>query len=54
MQNDWRSEINVGKFRRQSSSRYGTEVNRMCKPDFLLNVALNKSKEITAAFAGKS
>lgn len=29
------------------------EVNRMCKPDFLLNVALNKSKEITAAFAGE-
>ena len=29
------------------------EVNRMCKPDFMLNVALNKSKEITAAFAGE-
>ena len=28
------------------------EVNRMCKPDFF-NVALNKSKEITAAFAGE-
>lgn len=29
------------------------EVNLMCKPDFLLNVALNKKKEITAVFAGE-
>ncbi|WP_206921906.1 nickel-dependent lactate racemase [Alicyclobacillus suci] len=29
------------------------EVNRMCKPDFLLNVTLNKSKEITGVFAGE-
>lgn len=28
------------------------EVNRMCKPDFMLNVALNKNKAITAAFGG--
>ncbi|KPV42876.1 nickel-dependent lactate racemase [Alicyclobacillus ferrooxydans] len=30
-----------------------TEVNRMCKPDFMLNVTLNKSKEITQVFAGE-
>jgi len=29
------------------------EVNRMCKPDFLLNVTLNGRKEITAVFAGE-
>ncbi|MDF2921628.1 MAG: hypothetical protein K0R57_542 [Paenibacillaceae bacterium] len=29
------------------------EVNRMCKPDFLLNVTLNKEKEITQVFAGE-
>ncbi|WP_134704364.1 nickel-dependent lactate racemase [Ammoniphilus sp. YIM 78166] len=28
------------------------EVNRMCPPDFLLNVTLNREKEITAVFAG--
>jgi lactate racemase len=28
------------------------EVNRMCKPHFMLNVALNGKKEITNAFAG--
>lgn len=28
------------------------EVNRMCKPHFMLNVALNGRKEITNAFAG--
>jgi nickel-dependent lactate racemase len=28
------------------------EVNSFCPPDFLLNVALNGNKEITAAFAG--
>ncbi len=29
------------------------EVNRFCKPDFMLNVALNKDKDITAVFAGE-
>lgn len=29
------------------------EINRMCKPDFMLNVTLNKEKEITAVFAGE-
>jgi nickel-dependent lactate racemase len=29
------------------------EVNEMCKPDFMLNVALNGAKEITAVFAGE-
>ncbi|HZG88123.1 nickel-dependent lactate racemase [Paenibacillus sp.] len=29
------------------------EVNRMCPPHFLLNVALNRDKEITQAFAGQ-
>lgn len=29
------------------------EVNRMCKPNFMLNVTLNKSKEITGVFAGE-
>jgi nickel-dependent lactate racemase len=29
------------------------EVNRMCKPDFMLNVTLNRDKEITAVFAGE-
>lgn len=29
------------------------EVNDRCKPDFMLNVALNKEKEITAVFAGE-
>lgn len=29
------------------------EVNKMCKPHFMLNVALNKDKEITAAFGGE-
>ncbi|MCY9660667.1 nickel-dependent lactate racemase [Paenibacillus chondroitinus] len=29
------------------------EVNRMCKPHFMLNVTLNKSKEITQVFAGE-
>jgi nickel-dependent lactate racemase len=29
------------------------EVNTMCKPDFMLNVTLNKEKEITEVFAGE-
>ncbi|MBY7144311.1 nickel-dependent lactate racemase [Virgibacillus sp. NKC19-3] len=29
------------------------EVNGMCKPDFMLNVTLNREKEITAVFAGE-
>ncbi|MFT9846301.1 nickel-dependent lactate racemase [Aneurinibacillus sp. REN35] len=29
------------------------EVNRMCKPDFMLNVTLNREKDITAVFAGE-
>jgi nickel-dependent lactate racemase len=29
------------------------EVNLMCKPEFLLNVTLNKQKEITQVFAGE-
>lgn len=29
------------------------EINRMCKPDFMLNVTLNKEKEITQIFAGE-
>jgi nickel-dependent lactate racemase len=29
------------------------EVNRMCKPHFMVNVTLNKLKEITAVFAGE-
>src|SRR5690606_37594276 len=29
------------------------EVNNLCKPHFMLNVALNKEKEITAVFAGE-
>ncbi|MBM7691531.1 nickel-dependent lactate racemase [Peribacillus deserti] len=29
------------------------EVNRMCKPHFMLNVTLNKEKEITNVFAGE-
>ena len=29
------------------------EVNAMCPPDFLLNVSLNESKEITGVFAGE-
>lgn len=29
------------------------EINGMCKPDFMLNVALNREKEITAVFAGE-
>lgn len=29
------------------------EINRMCKPHFMLNVTLNKSKEITEVFAGE-
>jgi nickel-dependent lactate racemase len=29
------------------------EVNKLCKPDFMLNVALNGAKEITAVFAGE-
>lgn len=29
------------------------EVNEMCKPDFMLNVTLNREKEITEVFAGE-
>lgn len=29
------------------------EINSMCKPDFMLNVTLNREKEITAVFAGE-
>ena len=29
------------------------EINGMCKPDFMLNVTLNKEKEITAVFTGE-
>ncbi|MFJ5623073.1 nickel-dependent lactate racemase [Peribacillus loiseleuriae] len=29
------------------------EINQMCKPDFMLNVTLNRDKEITAVFAGE-
>jgi len=29
------------------------EVNKMCKPDFMLNVTLNREKEITNVFAGE-
>ncbi|MBT9131403.1 MAG: hypothetical protein DDT41_01709 [candidate division WS2 bacterium] len=29
------------------------EANRMCKPHFMLNVTLNRDKEITAVFAGE-
>lgn len=29
------------------------EINRMCKPDFMLNVTLNSQKEITQVFAGE-
>ncbi|MDN3017933.1 nickel-dependent lactate racemase [Paenibacillus sp. BSR1-1] len=29
------------------------EINRMCKPNFMLNVTLNREKEITAVFAGE-
>ncbi|TLS38423.1 nickel-dependent lactate racemase [Pseudalkalibacillus caeni] len=29
------------------------EINRMCKPHFMLNVTLNREKEITAVFAGE-
>ncbi|MCM3653847.1 nickel-dependent lactate racemase [Metabacillus litoralis] len=29
------------------------EINGMCKPDFMLNVTLNREKEITAIFAGE-
>ncbi|MEH7438744.1 nickel-dependent lactate racemase [Neobacillus drentensis] len=29
------------------------EINRMCKPSFMLNVTLNREKEITAVFAGE-
>lgn len=29
------------------------EVNKMCKPHFMLNVTLNREKEITAVFAGE-
>lgn len=29
------------------------EVNSLCKPDFMLNVTLNREKEITAVFAGE-
>jgi nickel-dependent lactate racemase len=29
------------------------EVNRLCKPHFMLNVTLNKTKEITEVFAGE-
>ncbi|MED1472087.1 nickel-dependent lactate racemase [Bacillus salipaludis] len=29
------------------------EINRMCKPNFMLNVTLNREKEITSVFAGE-
>lgn len=29
------------------------EINRMCTPDFMLNVTLNRDKKITAVFAGE-
>ena len=29
------------------------EINRICKPDFMLNVTLNREKEITNVFAGE-
>lgn len=29
------------------------EINGMCKPDFMLNVTLNREKDITAIFAGE-
>lgn len=29
------------------------EINRMCKPDFMFNVTLNREKEITNVFAGE-
>lgn len=29
------------------------EINQLCKPDFMLNVTLNREKEITAVFAGE-
>ncbi|MFD2922236.1 nickel-dependent lactate racemase [Halobacillus naozhouensis] len=29
------------------------EINRLCKPDFMLNVTLNREKEITEVFAGE-
>lgn len=29
------------------------EINRLCKPHFMLNVTLNKEKEITSVFAGE-
>jgi nickel-dependent lactate racemase len=30
-----------------------SEINRMCKPHFMLNVTLNKAKQITQVFAGE-
>ncbi|WP_091165412.1 nickel-dependent lactate racemase [Paenibacillus sp. 1_12] len=42
-----------GNMQRNPLQEMASEVNRLCKPDFMLNVALNKDKEITQVFAGE-
>lgn len=42
-----------GQMERNPLQEMAGEVNRMCKPDFILNVTLNKDKEITQVFAGE-
>jgi nickel-dependent lactate racemase len=42
-----------GNMERNPLQEMAGEVNRLCKPEFMLNVALNKDKEITQVFAGE-
>ncbi|MFE5318425.1 nickel-dependent lactate racemase [Paenibacillus sp. NPDC056579] len=42
-----------GNLQRNPLQEMAGEVNRMCKPDFMLNVTLNGAKEITQVFAGE-
>lgn len=42
-----------GQMERNPLQEMAGEINRMCKPDFMLNVTLNKDKAITQVFAGE-
>lgn len=42
-----------GSMQNNPLQKMAAEANRLCKPHFLLNVTLNKEKEITAVFAGE-
>lgn len=42
-----------GSMQNNPLQKMAAEANRLCKPHFLLNVTLNREKEITAVFAGE-